>query len=135
MSEVQVSTSYIPTIPADPITPVTPQHQIRSISAGSSFFSMSDRSASDVKQKLEQRLADTKQKMHNIGRLGESLLKQEKELNDRIKEMDSQSQNDEIKPELRSKLADLENGFKEIERESAKAFSKTGPFLGKVNSL
>jgi hypothetical protein len=33
---------------------------------------------------------------------------------------------------LRSKLADLENGFKEIERESAKAFAKSIPFLGKV---
>jgi hypothetical protein len=72
--------------------------------------------------------------MHNIGKLGESLVKQERELNDRIKEMDMQSHEDEIRPELRSKLADLENGFKEIERESAKAFTKTIPFLGKVRS-
>lgn len=93
---------------------------------------MSDRSHSDVKRKLEQRLADTKTKMYNIGKLGESLVKQEKELNERIKEIEAHSQEDEIRPELRSKLADLENGFKEIERESAKAFTKSTPFLGKV---
>jgi hypothetical protein len=93
---------------------------------------MSDRSPLDIKRKLELRLADTKAKMYNIGRLGESLVKQEKELQDRIQEMDAQPQDDEIRPELRSKLADLETGFKEIERESAKAFTKTIPFLGKV---
>jgi len=42
--------------------------------------------------------------MYNIGRLGESLVKQEKELNERIKEIESHSQDDEIRPELRSKL-------------------------------
>jgi len=72
--------------------------------------------------------------MYNIGRLGESLVKQEQELNDRIKEVDSHPQEDEIRPELRSKLADLENGFKEVERESVKAFAKSIPFLGKVCS-
>lgn len=59
-------------------------------------------------------------------------MKQERELCERISEMEAQSLDDEIRPELRSKLADLENGFKEVERESAKAFSKTVPFLGKV---
>ena len=118
-----------------PTTPVTPHHQIRSTSIGVSALSMSDRSHSDVKRKLEQRLADTKAKMYNIGRLGESLVQQEQELNDRIRELDTQSNDDEIRPELRSKLAALESGFKEVERESAKAFAKTIPFLGKVRSL
>jgi hypothetical protein len=132
MSDVKVSSAYPTNIPRDTTTPVTPHHQIRSTTAVVSVLSMSDRSHSDVKRKLEHRLADTKAIMYNIGRLGESLVKQERELNDRIKEMDSQPQDDEIRPELRSKLADLENGFKEIERESAKAFAKTTPFLGKV---
>lgn len=132
MSEIEVSSTDPTAIPMDPTTPVTPHHQVRSASTGLSVVSMSDRSASEVKKKLELRLADTRAKKHNIGRLGESLVKQEQELIDRIKEMDAQSQEDEIKPELRSKLADLENGFKEIERESAKAFSKTTLFLGKV---
>lgn len=141
MSDIKVSTSYTSTM--DPTSPpVTPHHQIRStstnlLSPSSSAYStsaMSDRSPADIKRKLEARLLDTKNKMHNIGKLGESLVKQERELNDRIKEMDMQSHEDEIRPELRSKLADLENGFKEIERESAKAFTKTIPFLGKVRS-
>jgi hypothetical protein len=135
MSDIKVSSTLPTAIPMDPATPVTPHHQIRSTSTGPSVVSMSDRSASDVKRKLEQRLADTRTKKYNIGKLGESLVKQEQELIDRIKEMDSQSQEDEIKPELRSKLADLENGFKEIERESAKALTKTTLFLGKVCSL
>lgn len=134
MSDSKVSSAYPTIIPTDPTTPVTPHHQIRSAS-GVSVLSMSDRSHSDIKRKLELRLADTKAKMYNIGRLGESLVKQEQELNDRIKEIDTHPNDDEIRPELRSKLADLENGFKEIERESAKAFAKTIPFLGKVLSL
>jgi hypothetical protein len=134
MSDFKVSSAYLPTDHQTPSTPVTPHHQIRSPSTGlsSGYITMSDRSHSDIKRKLEQRLADTKTKMYNIGRLGESLVKQEKELNERIKEIESHSQDDEIRPELRSKLADLENGFKEIERESAKAFTKGTPFLGKV---
>lgn len=139
MSDIKVSSAYTPgmnptTTTNTTNTPVTPHHhQIRSTaSTGASVYSLSDRSPADIKRKLEQRLADTKTKMYNIGRLGESLVKQEQELNDRIKEVDSHPQEDEIRPELRSKLADLENGFKEIERESAKAFAKSIPFLGKV---
>jgi CRISPR/Cas system type I-B associated protein Csh2 (Cas7 group RAMP superfamily) len=132
MSDIKVSSAYPTNIPMDPAAPVTPHHQIRSTSIGVSALSMSDRSHSDIKRKLEQRLADTKAKMYNIGRLGESLVQQEQELNDRIRELGTQSNDDEIKPELRSKLADLESGFKEVERESAKAFAKTIPFLGKV---
>jgi hypothetical protein len=135
MSDIKVSSTIPAAIPMDPTTPVTPHQQIRSASVGLSVVSMPDRSASDIKRKLELRLADTRTKKYNIGRLGESLVKQEQELIDRIKEMEAQPQEDEIKPELRSKLADLENGFKEIERESAKAFSKTTLLLGKVCSL
>jgi len=145
MSDIKVSSAYpsagvtttdqTTTTTAATATPVTPHYQIRSTSStGVSLHSLSDRSPADIKRKLEQRLADTKTKMYNIGRLGESLVKQEQELNDRIKEIDSHPQEDEIRPELRSKLADLENGFKEVERESAKAFTKSMPFLGKVHS-
>jgi hypothetical protein len=139
MSDIKVSSTYPAGMSTasiiDPTTPVTPHHQIRSTSTGlssSSLFSMADRSPADVKRTLEQRLADTKAKMYNIGRLGESLVQQERELSERLREMENQPQEDEIKPELRSKLVELENGFKEVERESAKAFTKTLPFLGKV---
>lgn len=135
MSEFIVSSPY--TQPTEPqALPVTPQQQIfRSTPvSGSSHVIMSERSPAEITRKLEQRLADTKTKMYNIGRLGESLVKQEQELNERIREIELHSQEGEIKPELRSKLAELENGFKEIERESAKAFMKTIPFLGKVSS-
>src|ERR1700734_3275552 len=135
MSDIKVSSMYSPGIPSEPatnMTPVTPHHQIRT--PGSLYTNMSDRSPADIKHKLELRLADTKTKMYNIGKLGESLVKQERELCERISEMETQSLDDEIRPELRSKLADLENGFKEVERESAKAFTKTIPFLGKVRS-
>ena len=137
MSDLKVSSGYPPAMSTDnqtPATPVTPHHQIRSPSTGfsSAYITMSDRSYSDIIRKLEQRRADTQTKMYNIGKLGESLVKQEKELNERIREIEAHSQDDEIRPELRSKLADLENGFKEIERESAKAFTKSTLFLGKV---
>ena len=157
MSDVQVSSNIPPTRPpgaaqhntaitpatATSVSPMTPHHQIRSSTFGhftptglpsspSSTITLSDVSPADIKRKLEQRLADTKVKMYNIGRLGESLVDKERELTERIKEMESQCQGEDVRPELRSKLVELENGFREIERESAKAFSKTLPFLGKV---
>jgi len=133
MADIDVPSPYRPQAEL-PFLPATPQEQIlRSTpSQSASFIAMSDRSPADIKRKLELRLADTKTKMYNIGKLGESLVKQEQELNHRIREMETHSQEEEIRPELRSKLVELENGFKEIERESAKVFMKTIPFLGKV---
>jgi len=136
MADVEFVSHHANNMFSEPTTPVTPVNQIRSFSSGTSTSSMSDQSASEIKRKLELRLADTKTKMYNIGKLGESLVKQEKELSDRIREMESGMQgDDEIRHELRSKLAELESGFKEIERESAKVFAKTVPFFGKVQCL
>lgn len=73
--------------------------------------------------------------MYDIGRLGEFHVQQEQALNDRIRELDTQSNDGEIKPELRSKLEDLQNGFKQVERQSAKAFAKTMPCLGNIQVL
>jgi len=112
--------------------PVTPAHLIRPTSGA--IISLSDRSHSDIKHKLELRLADTKARLLSVGKIGESLIKQQEDLTERIKELDAQPSDDEIQPELHSKLADLENGFREVERESAK-FVKTVPFLGKVCAL
>jgi hypothetical protein len=126
MSDVQVSAP----LPLDS-SPITPAHQIRSTTAAAAVISLSDRSHSDIKRKLELRLADTKARLLSVGKVGESLIKQQDELTERIKELDQHPDGDEIQPELRSKLADLENGFREVERESAK-FVKTIPFLGKV---
>lgn len=78
------------------------------------------------------RLADTKARLLSVGKVGESLIKQQDDLMERIKDLEAQPADDEIQPELRSKLADLETGFKEVERESAK-FIKPVPFLGKVD--
>jgi hypothetical protein len=135
MSEIKVSSSNNQQVEQLSV-PLTPQQQILRSPPNQSGgpLSMYDRSPSDVKHKLEQRLADTKAKMYNIGKLGESLVKQEQDLADRIREIELHSHDEEIRPDLRSKLAELENGFKEIERETAKAFMKTIPFLGKVKS-
>jgi hypothetical protein len=120
-------------MPADPSTPVTPQHQMRSPSTAPSSIAMADRSAPEIRRKLEHRLQDTQTKMFNIGKLGESLVKQEQELKDRIQEMEAQSQDEEVAPEIRSKLDELETGFKEIERESAKVFAKNPLSLTKAS--
>jgi len=131
MSDIKVASAFPPpTMPLD--GPVTPAHLIRPTSGA--IISLSDRSHSDIKHKLELRLADTKARLLSVGKIGESLIKQQEDLTERIKELDAQPSDDEIQPELHSKLADLENGFREVERESAK-FVKTVPFLGKVCAL
>jgi hypothetical protein len=80
-------------------------------------------SPEQAKRALEAHLADTQQRMEEAGKLGTTLLQQQKELTDRLKEVEKlQAEEAELTPELNRKLAELENDYMQVARESARAF-------------
>jgi len=95
------------------------------------LFPARDQSPSQIKKPLESHLEDTNKRLELIGNIGEKLIAQKEQLADRIKEVGSQN-GDEITPELKQRLADLEREYNEVGKESARAFmsSKTATQFG-----
>lgn len=71
-------------------------------------------------------MKDTDRRIQEASRLGQSLLKQRKELNARFKEVENEKDDDQIGPELQKKLTDLEKEYTEVGRESARSFLPKG---------
>lgn len=79
-------------------------------------------SPSTAKRALEAHLADTERRMEEAGKLGTALVQQRKELSDRLRDVEQLEAEDELTPDLRSKLAAIEKDFNEVARDSARAF-------------
>ncbi|KXJ89523.1 hypothetical protein Micbo1qcDRAFT_122125 [Microdochium bolleyi] len=60
--------------------------------------------------------------MEEAGKLGTALVQQRKQLEERLKDLDSIPAEEDITPDLREKLADIEKEYNEVARESARAF-------------
>ncbi|KAJ9352069.1 hypothetical protein DTO027B9_6001 [Paecilomyces variotii] len=86
------------------------------------LFSLNASSPAQAKRALEAHLAETERRLEDASRLGTALVQQQKELSDKLKEIEHQQDEGEIGPELRQKLVDLEREYNEIGRESARAF-------------
>lgn len=84
-------------------------------------LSLDASSPSQIKRALEAHLSETERRLQEASNLGTSLVNQQKELSDKLKEVEDQQDEGEVGPELRQKLADLEKEFNEIGRESARA--------------
>lgn len=67
-------------------------------------------------------MAETERRLQEASKLGTILLKQKKELSDRLSEVRAQEQDDEVAPELRQKLQELEKEVNDVSRETARAF-------------
>ncbi|KAJ9612266.1 hypothetical protein H2200_003863 [Cladophialophora chaetospira] len=78
-------------------------------------------SPSHVKRSLVAHLAETERRLHDTQKLGESLLTQQSELNDKLREVEEQQGEAEITPELRRRLADLEQEHNDVGKEIARA--------------
>ncbi|RKF57319.1 Anucleate primary sterigmata protein A [Erysiphe neolycopersici] len=86
-------------------------------------FSLSPATSPDqAKRALEAHLAETERRIQDASRLGTSLLQQRKELEVRLEEIEKQQNEENITPELRQKLQDIEKDYYEVGRESARAF-------------
>ncbi|KAJ4356408.1 uncharacterized protein N0V89_004441 [Didymosphaeria variabile] len=79
-------------------------------------------SPAQAERALQAHLAETTRRLQETSHLGNALLQQRKELEDRLREVAEQKQASDIGPELRSKLVELEKEFNEVGRETARAF-------------
>ncbi|KAH7628440.1 hypothetical protein B0T09DRAFT_161759 [Sordaria sp. MPI-SDFR-AT-0083] len=79
-------------------------------------------SAEQVKRALKAHLQDTERRMEEAGKLGTALVQQQRELAERLREVEQLQSETEIDPDLRQKLAEIEREYNEVARESARAF-------------
>ena len=78
-------------------------------------------SPSQAKRALEAHLAETERRLQEASKLGTALVKQRRDLSDRLRDVELQQEDGEIGPELRQKLIDIEKEYVEVGRESARA--------------
>jgi hypothetical protein len=79
-------------------------------------------SPGQAKRALQAHLAETTRRLQETSHLGNSLVQQRKELEDKLQEVEQQQQDNDIGPELRQRLAELEKEFNDVGRETARAF-------------
>ncbi|KAL5383646.1 hypothetical protein DPSP01_005752 [Paraphaeosphaeria sporulosa] len=79
-------------------------------------------SPAQAERALQAHLAETTRRLQETSHLGNALVQQRKELEDRLREVAEQKQANDIGPELREKLIELEKEFNEVGRETARAF-------------
>ncbi|KAK8170696.1 hypothetical protein BC567DRAFT_291124 [Phyllosticta citribraziliensis] len=86
------------------------------------FSVYSDGSPQATKRALEAHLTETERRLREASQLGTILVQQRKELGERLKEVEQQSDSAEVGAELRSKLIELEREFNEVGKDTARAF-------------
>ncbi|TQS37095.1 hypothetical protein Golomagni_02443 [Golovinomyces magnicellulatus] len=78
-------------------------------------------SLGQTKRVLEAHLAETERRIHDTSELGNKLLQQRKELTGWLETTEKQRVEDNISPDLRLKLVEIEKEYNEVGRESARA--------------
>lgn len=99
-----------------------PRESHRYSSFDTQLFSLNASSPAQAKRALEAHLAETERRLEEASKLGTALIDQQRELSEQLKEVERQQDEGEMGPELRQKLADLEQEYNEIGRETARAF-------------
>jgi hypothetical protein len=75
-----------------------------------------------AKRALQAHLSETTRRLQETSHLGNALVQQRRELEEKLQEVEQQQQESDIGPELRQRLAELEKEFNEVGRETARAF-------------
>ncbi|PKY06193.1 hypothetical protein P168DRAFT_325086 [Aspergillus campestris IBT 28561] len=99
-----------------------PRDSHRYSSFDDQLFNLDASSPAQAKRALEAHLAETERRLEEASKLGTALVEQQKELEDKLKEVEQQQEEGQIGPDLRRKLADLEKEYNEIGRETTRAF-------------
>jgi hypothetical protein len=112
-------------LPEDPFV-TTPSsysnHPHRFSNSGAHLFVLNSSTPPlQVKRALEAHLAETERRIQDASKLGTTLLQQQKELTERLKEVEKEQGEGEVGPELRQKLIDLEKEYNDVGREHARA--------------
>lgn len=106
---------------SNPAEGTGPRESHRYSSFDTQLYSLNAASPAQAKRALEAHLAETERRLEEASKLGTTLIEQQRELEDKLKEVEQHDEG-EIGPDLRRKLADLEREYNEIGRESARAF-------------
>lgn len=105
------------------ISQATNSNHHRFANFDSNIFSQSPTTSPEqAKRALEAHLAETERRIQDTSRLGTALLQQRKDLEGRLEEIGKQQDEENITPELRQKLLEIEKDYYEVGRESARAF-------------
>jgi hypothetical protein len=109
---------------SDPFTASSHEaHRQRYAAFDNSQFSLYlNGSPVQAKRALEAHLAETTRRLQETSHLGNALVQQRRELEEKLQEVDQQQQENDIGPELRQRLAELEKEFNDVGRETARAF-------------
>ncbi len=109
---------------SDPFVATPSNKQLHRFSAfDSQLFALNSQdSPSRTKGALEAYLAETERRLREASELGTVLVKQRKELTERLRDVEKRQEEGEIGPELRSKLQEIEKEFDEVGRQTARAF-------------
>ncbi|KAH8724252.1 hypothetical protein GQ44DRAFT_773189 [Phaeosphaeriaceae sp. PMI808] len=75
-----------------------------------------------AKRALQAHLAETTRRLQETSHLGNALVQQRRELEEKLQEVEQQQRETDIGPDLRNRLAELEKEFNEVGRETARAF-------------
>lgn len=109
----------------DPFVSKTEERVPRDAHRYSSFdtqlFSLNAPSPAQAKRALEAHLAETERRLEEASKLGTALIEQQRELEEKLKEVEQQQDENQIGPDLRQKLVELEREYNEIGRETARA--------------
>lgn len=103
---------------------IRPPHSHRYSSFDTELFVQNNQtsSPSQAKRALEAHLAETERRLQEASKLGTTLVQQRKNLSERLREVEAHQADEEIGPELRQKLVDIEKEYTEVSRESVRAF-------------
>ncbi|TPX14870.1 uncharacterized protein E0L32_004979 [Thyridium curvatum] len=108
---------------SDPfVSPNAGPNHLRYSTFDSQMFALSTGSAEQAKRALEAHLAETDRRMEEAGKLGTALVQQRKELEERLQEVEKLQSEEELTPDLKQKLVEIEKDYNEVARESARAF-------------
>lgn len=98
------------------------QHRYSSFTTGLFAENHPSSSPSHAKRALEAHIAETERRLQEASRLGTTLVEQRQKLSARLREVELQQAQQELGPELRQRLVDIEKEYNEVGRESARAF-------------
>ncbi|KAL5629005.1 hypothetical protein BROUX41_002396 [Berkeleyomyces rouxiae] len=79
-------------------------------------------SPAHARRALEAHLADTERRLEETGRLGTQLVQQRQDVLDQLHRVDELGHDDELTPQLRTKLNDIEKEFNDVVRETSRAY-------------
>jgi len=101
---------------------VQPSQALRNAPFDVNAFALGSTSSSQqVRVALEAHVKDTDKRLEETSKLGKTLVQQKKDLTARLRELNEQKDGDEIGPELRKKLAEIEKDYVDVGRETARA--------------